>query len=61
MTDFRSAIIMGAGSVSFEMIRYLTERIPIMICPRRVTTRIQPIGIDDVVGYLTPALHEPRS
>jgi len=61
LTDFRSAVVIGAGSVSFEMVRYLTERVPIMICPRWVTTRIQPIGIDDVVSYLVAALDEPRS
>lgn len=61
LTDFRSAVVIGAGSTSFEMIRYLTERVPIMICPRWVTTRIQPIGIDDVVSYLAAALDEPRS
>ena len=54
-------MVIGAGSISFEMIRYLTERVPIMICPRWVTTRIQPIGIDDVVSYLVAALDEPRS
>jgi len=61
LTDFRSAVVIGAGSISFEMIRYLTERVPIMICPRWVTTRIQPIGIDDVVSYLVAALDEPKS
>ena len=61
LTDFRSAVVIGAGSVSFEMVRYLTERVPIMICPRWVTTRIQPIGIDDVVSYLVAALEEPKS
>lgn len=61
LTDFRSAVVIGAGSISFEMIRYLTERVPIMICPRWVTTRIQPIGIDDVVSYLVAALDEPLS
>jgi len=61
LTDFRSAVVIGAGSLSFEMVRYLTERVPIMICPRWVTTRIQPIGIDDVVSYLVAALDEPKS
>ncbi len=61
LTDFRSAVVIGAGSISFEMVRYLTERVPIMICPRWVTTRIQPIGIDDVVAYLVAALDEPKS
>ncbi len=61
VTEFRSAVVIGAGSTSFEMIRYLTERVPIMICPRWVTTRIQPIGIDDVISYLTAALQTPES
>ena len=59
VTEFRAAVIVGAGSLSFEMIRYLTERIPMMICPRWVFTRIQPIGIDDVLDYLTGALNNP--
>lgn len=61
MTEFRAAIIVGAGSVSFEMIRYLTERVPIMICPRWVYTRIQPIAIMDVLRYLVAALENPAS
>jgi len=56
VTEFRAAIVVGSGSVSFEMIRYLTERVPIMICPRWVRTRVQPIGIDDVVEYLVASL-----
>lgn len=61
LTEFRAAIIVGAGSISFEMIRYLTERVPIMICPRWVRTRVQPIAIDDVISYLVASLKEPRS
>ncbi len=61
LTEFRSAVVIGAGSTSFEMIRYLTERVPIMICPRGVTTRIQPVGIDDVLRYLTAAITVPES
>jgi len=61
LTEFRAAIIVGAGSISFEMIRYLTERVPIMICPRWVGTRVQPIAIDDVISYLVASLKEPRS
>lgn len=61
VTEFRAAVIVGAGSLSFEMIRYLTERIPIMICPRWVFTRIQPIAIEDVLAYLTGALDNPHS
>ena len=61
MTEFRSAVVIGAGSLSFEMIRYLTERLPIMICPRWVTTRIQPIAVEDVVRYLVQAIDVPES
>jgi uncharacterized protein YbjT (DUF2867 family) len=45
VTEFRAAVIVGSGSLSFEMIRYLTERLPAMICPKWVFTRIQPIAI----------------
>jgi uncharacterized protein YbjT (DUF2867 family) len=61
VTEFRAAVIVGAGSVSFEMIRYLTERLPVMITPRWVTTRCQPIAIDNVLDYLERCLGEPRS
>ncbi|MEW5979268.1 MAG: SDR family oxidoreductase [Acidobacteriota bacterium] len=61
VTEFRAAIIVGSGSVSFEMIRYLTERIPIMICPSWVKTRCQPIAIRDVLSYLVAALEQPES
>ena len=54
-------VVIGAGSTSFEMLRYLTERVPIMICPRWVTTRIQPIAIDDVISYFVAALAVPES
>jgi uncharacterized protein YbjT (DUF2867 family) len=45
VTEFRAGVIVGSGSLSFEMIRYLTERVPVMICPRWVYTRIQPIAV----------------
>ena len=61
VTEFRAAIIVGSGSVSFEMIRYLTERIPIMVCPKWVYTRVQPIAIRDVMHYLIGALSTPES
>ena len=61
VTEFRAAIIVGSGSISFEMIRYLTERIPVMVCPKWVFTRVQPIAIDDVLAYLTTALNTPES
>lgn len=61
ITEFRAAIIVGSGSVSFEMIRYLTERLPVMICPKWVYTRVQPIGIRNVMEYLVAALNTPES
>jgi uncharacterized protein YbjT (DUF2867 family) len=54
--EFRAAQIIGSGSISFEMVRYLTERLPIMIAPRWVVTRCQPIAIDDVLAYLVAGL-----
>jgi len=59
--EFRAAVIVGSGSASFEMIRHLTERLPIMITPRWVNTRCQPIGVRDVLGYLTEALEHPEA
>jgi uncharacterized protein YbjT (DUF2867 family) len=56
LIEFRAGIIVGNGSTSFEIIRCLTERLPIMICPRWVTTRTQPIAVDDVLAYLLAAL-----
>ena len=61
VTEFRAAVVIGSGSISFEMIRYLTERLPIMITPRWLTTRCQPIAVDDVLAYLTACLDEPAS
>ncbi|HEX9080880.1 MAG TPA: SDR family oxidoreductase [Holophagaceae bacterium] len=57
--EFRAAVIVGSGSASFEMIRHLTERLPVMITPRWVNTRCQPIGIRDVLAYLLEALEHP--
>jgi lipocalin/uncharacterized protein YbjT (DUF2867 family) len=59
IVELRASIVIGAGSLSFEMIRALVERLPVMICPRWVNTRTQPIAIDDVLAYLTAALHLP--
>ena len=61
VTEFRAAVIVGSGSLSFEMIRYLTERLPVMICPKWVFTRIQPIAIRNVLDYLVSALQCPES
>jgi len=61
VTEFRAAIIIGSGSMSFEMIRYLTERLPILVTPKWITTLCQPIAIENVLDYLTLSLIEPRS
>ena len=61
VTEFRAGIIVGNGSLSFEIIRCLTERLPVMICPRWVMTRTQPIAIGDVLDYLVSALGVPES
>ncbi|MFP3855188.1 MAG: SDR family oxidoreductase [Anaerolineales bacterium] len=61
VTEFRAGIVVGAGSLSFEMIRSLAELIPVMIAPSWVRTRIQPIAIRDVIKYLTRALEVPQS
>lgn len=59
VTEFRAAVIVGSGSLSFEMIRYLTERLPVMITPRWVETLVQPIAIRDVLQYLLAAVARP--
>ncbi|MGC9670238.1 SDR family oxidoreductase [Planosporangium sp. 12N6] len=51
----RAGVIIGAGSASFEMLRYLTERLPVMVTPRWVRSRVQPIAIRDVLRYLVHA------
>ena len=51
----RAAVIIGSGSASFEMLRYITERLPVMVTPRWVRTRIQPIAVRDVLRYLVGA------
>jgi len=61
VTEFRAGVIVGSGSLSFELIRYLTERIPVMICPRWVYTKIQPIAVRDVIEYLVAAINVPES
>jgi uncharacterized protein YbjT (DUF2867 family) len=61
VVEFRASVVIGSGSLSFELIRALVERLPIMICPRWVSTLAQPIGIDDVLAYLVAALQLPDS
>ena len=57
--EFRASIIIGSGSLSFEMVRTMVQKLPIMITPRWVRTLAQPISIDDVVAYLLSALDLP--
>ncbi|HEX6952836.1 MAG TPA: SDR family oxidoreductase [Gaiellaceae bacterium] len=54
--EFRASIVIGSGSLSFELVRSLTERLPVMITPRWVRTRSQPIAVEDLVTYLVAAL-----
>ena len=61
VTEFQAAVIVGSGSISFEMIRYLVERLPVMICPRWIYSRLQPIAVQDVLEYLVGALDTPAS
>jgi uncharacterized protein YbjT (DUF2867 family) len=56
VTELRAAVIIGAGSASFEMLRYLVEVLPVMVTPKWVDTRCQPIAIRDVIRYLVEVL-----
>jgi len=60
-TELRAGPIIGAGSASFEILRTLVERLLVMVHPRWVATRCQPIAVDDVLAYLLAALAEPLS
>ncbi|MGW8566738.1 SDR family oxidoreductase [Isoptericola sp. NPDC055881] len=57
----RAAVILGSGSASFEMMRYLTERLPVMVAPRWIDNRIQPIAVRDVLRYLVGAAAIPET
>jgi uncharacterized protein YbjT (DUF2867 family) len=57
--EFRASIVIGSGSLSFEMVRALVERLPIMITPQWVNVTAQPIGVDDLLAYLIAALDLP--
>ena len=59
--EFRASAVIGSGSASFELIRALVERLPIMLTPRWVKGKAQPIAIDDLLDYLMEALRIPRS
>lgn len=61
VTTLRAAMIIGAGSASFEILRYLVERLPLMVTPRWVSTRCQPIAVADVLHYLMACLEQPET
>jgi uncharacterized protein YbjT (DUF2867 family) len=61
VTELRAAIIVGAGSASFEIIRDLARKLPVMVCPRWVRSRCEPIALDQVLDYLIGVLDEPRT
>ena len=61
LTTFRAAMIIGSGSASYEILRYLVERLPIMIVPRWVATRCQPIAVADILHWLVRCLSEPHT
>jgi uncharacterized protein YbjT (DUF2867 family) len=61
VTVLRAAVILGSGSASFEILRYLVERLPVMITPRWVRTESQPIAVRNVVGYLADCLAMPET
>lgn len=61
VTEFRAGAVIGSGSLSFEVVRYLSERLPFMITPRWVWTPTQPIAVRNVLQYLVLALTTPES
>lgn len=61
VTFLKAAMIIGSGSASFEVMRYLVERLPVMITPSWVHTRSQPIAVSNVLGYLAGCLDNPRT
>ena len=57
--EFRASLVIGTGSLSFDLVKSLTDRLPVMLCPRWLTTPTQPIAVDDVLSYLLAALDLP--
>jgi uncharacterized protein YbjT (DUF2867 family) len=60
-TELRAGVIIGSGGASFEMIRYLAERLPVMVAPRWVDTACQPIAVENVLDYLAGCLEVPET
>jgi len=57
--EFRASLVIGMGSLSFDLVKALTDRLPVMICPRWLSTPTQPIAVDDVLAYLLAAKELP--
>ncbi len=57
--EFRASLVIGTGSLSFDLVKSLTDRLPVMLCPRWLTTPTQPIAVDDVLAYLSEAKNLP--
>lgn len=58
--ELRAGMVVGAGSLSFQLMKSLTDRLPVMICPKWLTTPTQPIAVDDVLDYLLAAKDLPK-
>jgi uncharacterized protein YbjT (DUF2867 family) len=58
--EFRASLVVGSGSLSFDLVKSLTDRLPVMLCPRWLTTPTQPIAVDDVLAYLIAAIDLPH-
>ena len=61
VTQLRASIIIGAGGGSYAMLRYLVERLPIMVCPKWIKSLAQPIAVDDVIEYLVGCMEHPQT
>jgi uncharacterized protein YbjT (DUF2867 family) len=59
--EFRASLVIGKGSLSFDLVKSLTDRLPVMLCPRWLTTPTQPIAVGDVLAYLLAAKDMPPS
>lgn len=57
--EFRASLVIGTGGLSFDLVKSLTDRLPVMLCPRWLTTPTQPIAVDDVLAYLLAARDLP--
>lgn len=60
-TILRAAVIIGAGGASYEMLRHLVEKLPVMVCPKWINTKIQPIAVQDILVYLVGCLLNPET